>query len=134
MEEKTEKGSGAQMGAVLIVEDESLLSELLEKRMQQSELKTFCATDVEQAREILKEEKIDAILLDIMLPGVNGITFLKELKADEKFKNIPVIISSNLGQQDEIHRGMQAGATEYIVKANVTPGEIVDRLKKYIKH
>ena len=118
--------------SVLIVEDEPLLIELLEKKMQQSGLKVHTAGDVDQARAILKTKPVDAILLDILLPGVNGMTFLKELKADPKLKAIPVIIGSNLGQEDEIKQGMDAGAVEYIVKANASPGEIVERVMKYL--
>lgn len=123
---------GAKQHSVMIVEDEPLLIELLEKKMQQAGLKVFSATDVEQAKLILKNQPVNAILLDILLPGENGMTFLKELKADKGLKDIPVIIGSNLGQEDEIKQGMEAGAVEYIVKANVTPGEIVGRVMKYL--
>ncbi len=118
---------------LLIVEDDAFISGLLQKRFAQEDYGIFNATNSETALEILKKNKIDLILLDIILPGVDGITFLENLKKDSVFKDIPVIITSNLGQPEEIEKGFQAGATDYIVKANTTPAEIVEKVKTVLK-
>ena len=88
--------------------------------------------DANSARLILTSEKIDVILLDIVLPGVNGIEFLKEIKANEKLKHIPVIILSNLGQKKEIEKGLKIGAEQYIIKAHSTPNEIISKVMEVI--
>jgi len=118
---------------LLIVEDDAFIGGLLQKRFAQEDYGIFNATNSETALEILKKNKIDLILLDIILPGVDGITFLENLKKDSVFKDIPVIITSNLGQPEEIEKGFQAGATDYIVKANTTPAEIVEKVKTVLK-
>lgn len=120
-------------GTVLIVEDDIFLLNLLEKKLIGSNIKTLRAMDINQARSTVKTEPVDLILLDLVMPGGNGMTLLKELKADQKYQSIPIIITSNLGQSDEIKRGLEAGAAEYIVKANITPAEIVARVKKLMK-
>jgi DNA-binding response OmpR family regulator len=63
---------------------------------------------------------------------MHGITFLDELKANDAFKAIPVVIISNLGQQEEVSRGLKSGAVDYIVKANSTPGEILEKVESIL--
>jgi DNA-binding response OmpR family regulator len=118
----------AEQKAILIVEDDTFMASLLERKFKQSNFQIFKAGSVDEAREIIKVNPINLILLDIILPGTDGISFLKELKLSPEFKRIPVIITSNLGQQDEIDRGLAEGANDYIVKAHATPGEIVDKV------
>ncbi|MFA6285264.1 MAG: response regulator [Parcubacteria group bacterium] len=114
--------------AILIVEDDTFMASLLERKFKQNNFQIFRAASVDEAREIIKANPINLILQDIILPGTDGISFLKELKMNPQFKHIPVIITSNLGQQDEIDRGLAEGANDYIVKAHATPGEIVEKV------
>ncbi|HLM83958.1 MAG TPA: response regulator [Candidatus Bathyarchaeia archaeon] len=118
--------------AILIVEDDTFMGSLLERKFQQNNFQIFRAASVDEARKIVKENPISLILQDIILPGTDGITFLKELKASPDFKNIPVIITSNLGKEEEIERGLSEGASDYVVKANTTPGEIVEKVEKIL--
>lgn len=120
------------IATVLIVEDDNFLVDLLERKLMRSRIKAFVAMDADHARLILGREQVDAVLLDVMLPGTDGITLLKEFKADERLKSIPVIVISNLGQTEEIKKGMAAGASAYIIKANATPGEIVSKIFELI--
>ena len=119
--------------SILLLEDDIFLVELLEKKFFQLGIKSFAVADVSDALEILEKEKIDALLLDIILPDADGIEFLKNLKQNLKFKNLPVIIISNLGQKEEVQKGLEAGADFYLVKANVTTDEIASILKKAVK-
>ena len=105
-------------GYILIVEDDSFISGLLQRKFSQENYGIFNATNAEAALETLKKNKIDLILLDIILPGTDGIVLLGNIKKDPGYKDIPVIITSNLGQPEEVERGLQAGAIDYIVKAN----------------
>jgi len=119
--------------SILLLEDDIFLVELLEKKFFQLGIKSFAVADVSDALEILEKEKIDALLLDIILPDADGLEFLKNLKQNLKFKNLPVIIISNLGQKEEVQKGLEAGADFYLVKANVTTDEIASILKKAVK-
>ncbi|MDP3769380.1 MAG: response regulator [Candidatus Sungbacteria bacterium] len=118
---------------VLIVEDDIFLVELLQRKFDQENFKTYRAMDVATARAIVNSERIDAVLLDIVLPGIDGFVFLRELKANEAQRNIPVIIISNLSRKEEQQRGLEAGAVDYIIKAHATPGDIVLKVKQYLK-
>lgn len=118
---------------ILIVEDDSFISGLLQRKFAQENYGIFSATNAEAALEALKKNKIDLILLDVILPGTDGITFLGNLKKDPSYKDIPVIITSNLGQPEEIEKGLQTGAIDYIVKANTAPAEIVEKVKSVLK-
>jgi CheY-like chemotaxis protein len=70
--------------------------------------------------------------LDLILPGIDGFEVLKRAKADPATKDIPVIILSNLGQKDDIERGLELGATDFMVKAHFTPEEIVKKAKEVL--
>jgi len=122
-----------KLGNILIVEDDSFISGLLQRKFAQENYGIFNATNAEAALEVLAKNKIDLILLDVILPGTDGIAFLGSIKKDPACKDIPVIITSNLGQPEEIERGLQAGAFDYIVKANTAPAEIVEKVKSVLK-
>jgi DNA-binding response OmpR family regulator len=117
---------------ILIVEDDTFMGSLLERKFQQKGFEIARVTSVDEARKIVESGQVSLILLDIILPGTDGITFLKELKLNPQFKNIPVIFTSNLGQQEEIERGLAEGAVDYVVKAHTTPGEIVQKVENIL--
>ena len=119
--------------AILIVEDDMILVELLERKFQGAHYQVFKAYHVDEARKILKENHVDLILLDIVLPDTDGFTYLAELKTDPTLRNIPVVIISNLGQREEVERGIKAGAVDYLIKANVLPAEIVKKVGEILK-
>lgn len=119
---------------VLIVEDEMILVDALERKFLQKHYFVQRAINAQDARRILNEKNIDIILLDLILPDVAGFSFLTELKQDAKFKDIPVVIISNLGQREEIQRGINEGAVDYIVKANTVPGEIVEKVEAILNN
>ncbi|MEK9194847.1 MAG: response regulator [Patescibacteria group bacterium] len=133
-EKKAPVSNTATHANILIIEDDIFLVELLERKFGLEHFKTYRAVDVEQARAIVNSESIDAILLDIVLPGADGFTFLREVKASEKLKNIPVIIISNLSEMEEMKKGIDAGASDYIVKAHATPGDIIAKVKILLKN
>lgn len=132
---KNENIQGGQSMAthILIVEDDPFIGELEIRKFRSEGFDVHHAIDAEQALVILQERVIDIVLLDIMLPGKDGLTFLKELRAIPDFVTLPVIIASNLGQQEEIDAGRAAGATDYIIKANFMPSEIVSKVQKIIE-
>jgi len=121
------------MSKILIIEDDTYLRQLLEKKLKSKNYKVFSVVDAKTGFEILKKEEINLILLDLILPGLSGYDFLKKIKSDEKLKSIPVIVISNLGQYQEIEKALKLGASDYLIKANFTPNEILEKAEKFIK-
>ena len=77
----------------------------------------------------MEEEKPDLVLLDLILPGIDGFEVLRRVKANTAVSSVPVIILSNLGQRDDVEKGIELGAVDYLIKAHFTPGEIVEKIK-----
>lgn len=123
---------GTPRGAILIIEDDLLLQELLERRFAQEGYRPVRALDAEQARRILETMAPDCILLDLVLPDTDGFVFLEELKRDKKIARVPVVVISNLGQREEIEKGLAMGAVDYVVKAHISPGEIVKKVEELL--
>jgi len=117
---------------ILLVEDDPLLTEVLGRQFESEGLKLSTVSNAEEARKILTNGAVHLILLDIKLPGMDGFVFLEELKRVEAYKNIPVIIVSNLGQKEDIERGKTGGAVDYFIKANVFPEEIAAKVLQVI--
>jgi len=105
-----------QNSNVLIVEDDEFNRDLLERRVKQSGFNTSCAKDGKEALEVIENEKFDLMLLDLMMPGIDGIEVLKRIKADKKHMEIPVIMVSALDDSESIATCMKHGATDYITK------------------
>jgi len=118
---------------ILIIEDEKDLRFFLSSAFSQEGFEVMEAIEAEEAFEKIKQKKPDLILLDIFLPKKSGFDFLIELKKNPNWEQIPVIILSNLGQREEIERGMELGAVDFLIKANFTLEEIVQRVKKFLK-
>ena len=114
----------------MIIEDDRLLRDMMSRKLEREGYEVFLVVDGSEAEGKIKEVRPDVILLDLILPGVNGFDILETIKKDDDLKGIPVIVLSNLGQKSEVERGIELGAADYLVKAHFTPGEIVDKLKR----
>jgi len=121
------------MKKILIVEDDQFLMDIYATKLREEGFEVIEATNGEVALEKLRESQPDLILLDIILPIKEGFEILKEIKNDEKFKNLPVIIISNISQRDVIKKSLSLGAVKYLVKADYTPSQIVKEIKKILK-
>ena len=113
---------------ILIIEDEQFLLSLLVKKLENSGFRVREALDGETGMKAVQEKKPNLILLDLVLPGMNGWEVLRRLKDDKRFHDIPVFIISNLGEPDDITRGRKAGAVEYLIKAEYSPQQIVEKV------
>ncbi len=126
-------GDATSKGKILIVEDDKFLREMLVKKLFEAGFDVEPAIDSPSAFENLAKRKPDVILLDLMLPGgEDGFTILGKLRAAEETKETPVIILSNLGQQDDVKKALDLGATDFMVKANFTIDEIAGKLNELI--
>ena len=114
---------------ILIIEDDKFLRELIAQKLTKEGYKMSEAVDGEEGIKKVKEEKPDLVLLDLILPGIDGFEVLSQIKGDQTTSSIPVIILSNLGQKEDIERGLKLGAVDYLIKAHFTPGEIIEKVK-----
>mgnify|MGYP001607351777 CR=1 FL=1 len=117
---------------VLLVEDDVFLSDIYQKKFEMEGFKVSTADNGEKGLSEVKKKKPDIVLLDILLPKLDGFAVLEKLKADPATKSIPVILLTNLGQKDDVERGLSAGAADYLIKAHFKPSEIVDKVKKVL--
>jgi len=115
---------------ILIVEDDKFLRELIARKLGSEGYVLFQAADGEEGVKKAKEENPDLILLDLILPGIDGFEALATIKKDAATSSIPIIILSNLGQREDIERGFNLGAADYLIKAHFTPGEIISKINK----
>ena len=118
---------------ILVVEDDFFVSRAYAIKLEKENLNVQSVTDGEAAIEYLKKNEAPSlVLLDLMIPKKSGFEVLKEIKTSDKWKNIPVIILSNLGQESDIKKGKELGAAEYIIKADVDIENIIEKAKKYL--
>ena len=117
---------------IVWVEDDQLLNDIIARKLAIAKCVFFHAGEGEEALRIISEEMPDIIMLDIILPKMDGFEILRRLKKDPKIKNIPVILLSNLGQESDIEKGKNLGAARFLIKAIVTPNEIFDQMKEVI--
>ena len=118
---------------ILLVEDDTMISSMYGTKFEQSNFEVLMANNGADGLELALANKPDLILLDIIMPQLDGFTVLEKLKADPKTKNIPVILLTNLGTEEDIKKGQELGAKDYLVKANLTPAEVLDKVKKEFK-
>jgi two-component system alkaline phosphatase synthesis response regulator PhoP len=118
---------------ILLVDDDFTLREMYGERLKAEGFQIVQASDGEEALQMAKKTKPNVILLDIMMPKINGFDVLKQLKADEELKEIPVLVLTALIQEVDKIQGQKLGCDGYIVKSETMPGEVVEKIKKVIK-
>ena len=117
---------------ILLAEDDKFISRAYKDGLERAGFNLILASDGEEAVKLIKTEKPDLVLLDVIMPLKNGFEVLEEVKKDPETKDIPVIVLSNLGQDSDIAKGRSLGAVDYLVKANFTMAEVVEKIKKYL--
>ena len=118
---------------ILIIEDDFFIRDLYEKQFTKEGYAVESAPDAEQGLEKIKAAPPNLVLLDLMLPKMSGLDVLKILKADANLKSIPVVILTNLGQDQAIKQGFDLGADGYLIKSAYTPSQVVNEVRTYIK-
>jgi DNA-binding response OmpR family regulator len=117
---------------ILIIEDEAFLSEMYKTKFDSLGYEVVTADNGDEGLAKLRQTKPDIVLLDIIMPVVDGYSVLKTIRSEAAIKDTLVVIFSNLGQEEEIKKGLQLGADDYLVKSSLTPTELVAKVEKVL--
>lgn len=118
---------------VLIIEDDHFLSSLMKARLEKEGFSTLQAFDGEEAFTLLKQNKPDLMVMDLIMPKVSGFELLENISVDPQISRIPVMILSNLGQDSDIEKVKRLGATQYFVKVQTSIDDLVLKVKELLK-
>jgi DNA-binding response OmpR family regulator len=121
------------MKKILVVEDDTFLANAYRVKLTKAGFEVKNAYDGDEAINILQVFTPDLILLDIVMPQKDGFTALKEIKANEQWKSIPVILASNLGQKEDKEKGMKLGAYDFFVKTDFTLNSLIEKINNIIQ-
>lgn len=117
---------------ILLVEDDTFLAGIYATKFEQAGFAVSLAADGEAGLKAAKKETPNVILLDILMPKMDGFEVLENLKKDANLSKIPVILLTNLGQREDVEKGLKLGAVDYLIKAHFMPHETVEKVKKVI--
>lgn len=118
---------------IILIEDDPLLTKMYEAKFTSEGFRVLIAHNGQEGLELATSESADIVILDIMMPKLSGIDLLEKLRKSKKGKDIPVIILTNLTEKEEREKAIKLGVKEYLIKTNVTPGEIVEKIHKHLK-
>jgi DNA-binding response OmpR family regulator len=117
---------------ILVIEDDPLLSKMYEAKLTNGGLTVIKAADGEEGLKAAITSHPSLILLDVMMPRLSGIDMLEILRKDPWGAHVPVIVLSNLSETQEGNKAKALGVKEYLIKANFTPSEILEKIKLYL--
>ncbi len=117
---------------ILVVEDDSFLSGLEAKKLTMEGFEVSTAPDGETAVKLADQLKPDLILLDLILPGMDGFGVLEKVRKNEALKNVPILAFSNLSEEKDVAKAKELGAVDFMIKSNFTLDEVVAKVKEYI--
>ena len=117
---------------ILLVEDDPLLVKMYRTKFLKEGFEILTAEDGEAGLQLALEKKIDCLVLDLMIPKLSGFDLLAKLRQDPKAKDLPVIILSNLAQPEDAQKAAQLGVKEFLLKANLTPSQVVAKVKQHL--
>ncbi len=120
------------MSKILLVDDDKDILSVYEEVLNDEGYEVISAVNGEEALNKINSTPFDIILLDIMLPKIDGMTLLELVKNSSTNPASPVIMLTNFGQDDLVKKALNMGATDYLLKYNMTPGEIVEKVKKIL--
>lgn len=118
---------------VLIIEDDEFLGTLAGAKFRNEGINVTIVNSGEDGIDYLKKETPSLVLLDLMLPNMNGFEVLKYIRSTDKTKNLDVLVFSNLGEKEDVTKAKKAGATEFLIKSSFTLDELVEKIKTYLK-
>jgi DNA-binding response OmpR family regulator len=128
----TKKTATIRKKQILLIEDDFFIADMYKRQLEMSGYGVDLSYDAYAGEAKLAKKRYDLILLDLMLPGKNGMDLLRELKAEARTKDIPVVVVSNLGRSDVVVKALELGAVQYITKSQVTPMEIASVVEREV--
>lgn len=117
---------------ILVVEDDNLIREMYLDELTRAGFLVSVAASGEEGLKILQQNQFDLALLDILLPGINGLEVLKQIKQNPQTQHLKVVLLTNLGQEATIKEGFKIGALGYLIKSAYNPDQIVQEIKGFI--
>ena len=120
------------MANIIIVEDDLTLANIYKKSLEEGGHLAEIVSDVEAVNTI-KSKKPQLVLLDILMPNINGLDILRELKADPANADIPVLMLTNIAENESIAKGLEYGALGYLLKSETTPNLILSRVNRTLE-
>ena len=124
---------GEDKKKIMVVEDDVFVMDIYHTKLEQEGFQVIEAANGLEAIKKLEEVIPDVMLLDILMPYMDGLEVLEKIKADDRFKNIPVVLLTNLSQKEEVNKGLKLGANDYLIKSHFTPSEVLDKIKNFLK-
>lgn len=120
------------MKRILLIEDDTFLADIYTTKLKEAGFSVELISDGEAVLPRIKEEKPDLVILDIVLPHLDGWEILEQIKRTDGINDLKVVILSNLGQKNEVEKGLKLGAVKYLIKAHYTPSEIIEEIQKIL--
>jgi DNA-binding response OmpR family regulator len=114
---------------VLLAEDDIFVSDIYNLKLQKEGFEVILVPDGREAVKRLETETPDLIMLDIMMPYMDGMDVLEAIKKEDRLKNIPVLMLTNLSEKENIEKAMKMGANDYLIKAHFTPSEVIGKVR-----
>jgi len=121
------------MKTILLVEDDPFVVDIYTTKLESAGFSVGVAEDGEEALRKLKEKKPDLMILDIVLPNIDGWELLKMIRSELGMEDLKVVVLSNLTQKEEVQKGINLGVIRHFVKASFTPSEVVEEIKKILR-
>ncbi|MFH0854218.1 MAG: response regulator [bacterium] len=118
---------------ILIIEDDKILADMYAVKFRRDGYEVLTTQNGLEGYNLAIAEKPGIILLDVILPEMDGFSILTDIKKDKNLKNTAVILLTNLGQRGDIDKGISLGATDYLTKSNITPAEVIERIKTIVE-
>ncbi len=119
----------ASKGKILIIEDDASFRRVYHDMLETAGYHVLVADNGEMGWDLAKSEKPNLVILDLVLPGLHGFEVLKNIRGDSETKDIPVLVTTALGEQADIKKGLELGATDYMVKGFFTPREVLAKIR-----
>ena len=120
------------MKKILVVEDDNFLANAYRIKLQKVGFEVVVADDGDQALEKIKSENFDLVILDLIIPKIDGFGVLTEIRSQEKYKKLPILVASNLGQTEDLNRALKLGANDFVVKSDTSLDILIEKIKKLI--
>ena len=123
------------MAHLIIAEDEPILAGLMKSELERAGHTLALANNGREAWDILNDPataKVDALLLDLLMPGMNGYELLEKIRADQRFIALPCLVLSNSGQITDLNRAYEVGADDVLIKANFNPDQLISKVAQLL--